>query len=86
VHDLRDLGGRTRRLLVSIVIGVGGVILIVFGIESLILSQEHGEHRANGFDVWMLLVGAVTLAIFAFAFLERCAHRTMLPRAVVRKR
>jgi membrane-bound ClpP family serine protease len=86
MHDLRDLAGRTRRLLVSVGIGVAGVILIVFGIETLIRAQGHGEHRANGFDVWMMLVGIVGLTVITFALLERVAHRDWLPRATIRKR
>jgi hypothetical protein len=80
VHDLRDLAGRTRRLLVSIAVGVGGVVLIVFAIESLI-----GRNHVNGFDVWMMFVGVVGLAIANFHLLEWTAHRPTLPRAVIRK-
>ena len=83
MHDLRDLGGRIRRLLVSVAIGVAGVILIVFALDTLIHNRDHGP---NGFDVWMMLVGMVALTITAFALLEKVAHRTRVPRAIARRR
>lgn len=79
MHDLRDLAGRTRRALISTAIGVGGVILIVFGIEALVLRHRY---YANGFDVWMMFVGVVGLAVASFHVLERVAHHPRLPRAV----
>jgi divalent metal cation (Fe/Co/Zn/Cd) transporter len=80
VHDLRDLSGRTRRLLVSIAVGVGGVLLIVFAIDRLI------DQQPNGIDVWMMFAGVIGLTVANFHLLERIAHRRTLPRAVIRKR
>ena len=90
MDDLRDLGGRLCRLLISIVVGaVGSIALgLVFPISE-VQPLLHGCMGRSGSqlvmeDVPLLLAGTVAIAFASYTLLTwlvRRPHRPRLPRA-----
>ena len=87
MEDLRDLGGRLRRLAVSIVVGVIGSVALglCFPIseEQPLLAGCLGRHGSQLVmeDVPLLLAGTVAIPCACYAVLSSLAHRPRLPRA-----
>jgi hypothetical protein len=90
VEDLRDLGGRLRRLVISIVVGAVGSIALgwVFPISEQMpllggCTGRHGSQLVME-DVPLLLAGIVAIASGCYAVLSWYARRPRLPRAWIR--
>jgi hypothetical protein len=94
--DLRDVGGRLRRLVLSALIGVVGSIAITLAIP----TRDHfpvpeggcGFGRGTGFFVeggslYLMIAGAVAIALAAYRVLGFVRSRAApLPRAIVTSR
>jgi ABC-type antimicrobial peptide transport system permease subunit len=89
VEDLRDLGGRLRRLMISIVVGIIGSIALglCFPISE-VQPLLHGCTGRSGSqlvmeDVPLLLAGTVAIACACYAVLAWHARRLRIPSARV---
>ena len=86
MEDLRDLGGRLRRLALSIVAGVLGSVALglVFPISEVQPLLRGCMGRAGSQlvmeDSFLLLAGAITLACACYALLCVRARRPRIPR------
>jgi len=89
MEDLRDLGGRLRRLVISIVVGAVGSFALgmVFPISEVQPLLRGCMGRAGSQlvmeDAFLLLAGAIAIACACYALLVWHARRPRIPRARV---
>lgn len=89
MEDLRDLGGRLRRVLVSVIVGAvgSGALGWVFPVPEPMPLLHSCMGRAGSQlvmeDSFLLIAGAIALAVACYAVLSWRARRPHLPRARV---